>query len=48
LPSRGFVRQEQVHLPDFLNNRFGKYYSLGVHDGIKVERFDGTIASEPA
>lgn len=26
LPERGFVRQEQVGLPDFLNNRFGQYY----------------------
>ncbi len=27
LPSRGFVRQEQVNLPDFLNNRFGQAYA---------------------
>jgi saccharopine dehydrogenase-like NADP-dependent oxidoreductase len=26
LPDRGFVRQEQVSLPDFLANRFGKIY----------------------
>ncbi len=26
LPSSGFVRQEQVPLPDFLANRFGKHY----------------------
>ena len=26
LPRRGFVRQEQIALPDFLQNRFGKAY----------------------
>jgi hypothetical protein len=26
LPDRGFIRQEQVALRDFLSNRFGKYY----------------------
>jgi saccharopine dehydrogenase-like NADP-dependent oxidoreductase len=26
LPQRGFVRQEQAALPDFLANRFGSYY----------------------
>jgi saccharopine dehydrogenase-like NADP-dependent oxidoreductase len=26
LPQRGFIRQEQVRLPDFLANRFGKAY----------------------
>ena len=26
IPGSGFVRQEQVSLSDFLNNRFGKYY----------------------
>ena len=26
LPQRGFIRQEQVALPDFLANRFGKAY----------------------
>ncbi|HRE60873.1 MAG TPA: saccharopine dehydrogenase C-terminal domain-containing protein [Micropepsaceae bacterium] len=29
LPSRGFVRQEQAKLSDFLNNRFGRYYARG-------------------
>ncbi len=27
LPTRGFVRQEQVDLNEFLTNRFGRYYS---------------------
>ena len=27
LPQSGFVRQEQAALPDFLANRFGKYYA---------------------
>jgi saccharopine dehydrogenase-like NADP-dependent oxidoreductase len=26
LPQAGFIRQEQVHLPDFLSNRFGNAY----------------------
>jgi saccharopine dehydrogenase-like NADP-dependent oxidoreductase len=26
LPDRGFIRQEQVALPDFLANRFGSAY----------------------
>ena len=26
LPSRGFVRQEQIALPTFLENRFGRLY----------------------
>ncbi len=29
LPARGFVRQEQAKLGDFLNNRFGRYYARG-------------------
>jgi saccharopine dehydrogenase-like NADP-dependent oxidoreductase len=32
LPSRGFVRQEQVGLQDFLQNRFGKCYSTKAED----------------
>lgn len=28
LPSRGFVKQEQVNLEIFLNNRFGQYYDV--------------------
>jgi len=26
LPQRGFIRQEEVALPDFLDNRFGRAY----------------------
>ncbi len=29
LPQKGFVRQEDAALPDFLNNRFGRYYAKG-------------------
>jgi saccharopine dehydrogenase-like NADP-dependent oxidoreductase len=32
LPTNGFVRQEQVMLEDFLNNRFGKCYSNKAED----------------
>lgn len=31
LPSRGFVRQEQIALPDFLANRFGQAYAHSTH-----------------
>ena len=27
LPQKGFVRQEEANLPDFLANRFGRYYA---------------------
>src|SRR5665213_2629102 len=29
LPQKGFVRQEEASLNDFLNNRFGRYYAKG-------------------
>jgi saccharopine dehydrogenase-like NADP-dependent oxidoreductase len=29
LPQKGFVRQEEAALSDFLNNRFGRYYAKG-------------------
>ncbi len=32
LPKRGFVRQEQVKLGDFLGNRFGKVYDRNMKD----------------
>ncbi len=44
--TKGFIRQEQVALPDFLANRFGKYYALGEHDGIKVERVEAGDMAE--
>ncbi len=30
LPQKGFVRQEEAKLPDFLANRFGRYYARGI------------------
>jgi saccharopine dehydrogenase-like NADP-dependent oxidoreductase len=30
LPQKGFVRQEEAKLGDFLNNRFGRYYAKGL------------------
>jgi saccharopine dehydrogenase-like NADP-dependent oxidoreductase len=27
LPQKGFIRQEEAKLPDFLANRFGRYYA---------------------
>lgn len=27
LPQKGFVKQEDIGLPDFLANRFGQYYA---------------------
>ena len=32
LPQQGFVKQEEVALSKFLNNRFGHYYAA--HDGL--------------
>jgi saccharopine dehydrogenase-like NADP-dependent oxidoreductase len=32
LPKQGFVRQEQVKLPEFLSNRFGKVYDRAVKE----------------
>ena len=29
LPQKGFVRQEEAKLSDFLANRFGRYYAPG-------------------
>jgi saccharopine dehydrogenase-like NADP-dependent oxidoreductase len=30
LPQKGFVRQEEAKLSDFLSNRFGRYYAKGL------------------
>ena len=30
LPQKGFVRQEEARLSDFLSNRFGRYYAKGM------------------
>jgi hypothetical protein len=30
LPQKGFVRQEETKLSDFLSNRFGRYYAKGM------------------
>lgn len=48
LPGSGFVRQEQVVLAEFFETSFGRYYTLGEHEGVKVERFKGNIENEPA
>lgn len=32
LPKQGFVKQEQVNLPDFLANRFGRCYDVSMKD----------------
>jgi len=38
LPGRGFVRQEEVGLDDFLGNRFGRYYrSIHARDSTSGE-----------
>ena len=29
LPARGFIRQEDIQFPDFISNRFGRYYDGG-------------------
>ena len=40
LPQRGFVRQEQCALPDFLANRFGSLYLRGKE--VTAEVLDGS------
>ncbi|MDF1816255.1 MAG: saccharopine dehydrogenase NADP-binding domain-containing protein [Verrucomicrobiales bacterium] len=40
LPQKGFVKQEQIKLPDFLDNRFGQYYELYNKTPIKVRPLD--------
>ncbi len=30
LPQKGFVKQEEASLADFVNNRFGRYYAKGL------------------
>ncbi|MCP4786702.1 MAG: saccharopine dehydrogenase family protein [Fuerstiella sp.] len=34
LPHKGFVKQEQVRLEDFINNRFGRYYDTSGNTGL--------------
>lgn len=36
LPSKGFVRQEQIKLEDFLANRFGKAYAQHKHHTVAI------------
>jgi len=46
LPNRGFVRQEQILLPEFLANRFGRFYvpdSAGVNSP-EVERAEDEVS----
>lgn len=40
LPAKGFVRQEEISLPQFLENRFGTYYELYNKTPIKVRPLD--------
>jgi saccharopine dehydrogenase-like NADP-dependent oxidoreductase len=40
LPQQGFIRQEQIRLPDFLANRFGKVYATAAGDSCRFP--DGT------
>ena len=42
LPSRGFVRQEDIRFEDFITNRFGRYYA----GGTDVRMDSGTLLPE--
>ncbi len=42
LPKKGFLKQEQVKLSDFLANRFGQYYELYNKTPIRVRPVDVT------
>jgi len=44
LPASGFVRQEQVSLPDFLANRFGKCYATDA-TSMSISRAEGTAVA---
>lgn len=51
LPERGFVRQEQVGLADFLDNRFGKCYSTAdrrelISPAARPDTADATLTVE--
>ncbi len=46
LPRQGFVRQEQVNLPDFLKNRFGQYYDFVGHPSITVKPIETVFDTE--
>jgi saccharopine dehydrogenase-like NADP-dependent oxidoreductase len=37
LPKKGFVKQEQINLPNFLENRFGQHYAIDNKTPIKVQ-----------
>lgn len=43
LPSKGFVNQEEIALPDFLENRFGQHYELYNKTPIKVRPLDMVV-----
>jgi saccharopine dehydrogenase-like NADP-dependent oxidoreductase len=47
LPARGFVRQEQASLDDFLSNRFGRHYAGG-DDAHTESRHDSAPARRAA
>lgn len=45
LPKKGFVKQERIRLPDFLENRFGHHYELYNKTPIKVRPLDTVVES---
>jgi saccharopine dehydrogenase-like NADP-dependent oxidoreductase len=47
LPTQGFVRQEQVSLNDFLNNRFGRHYAGDDHVLVEPPEYDVQAADGP-
>lgn len=50
LPSRGFVRQEEIDFNEFLGNRFGRHYAADRHVEFGVERHvvNGPLPESPA
>ncbi|QDU71334.1 saccharopine dehydrogenase family protein [Mucisphaera calidilacus] len=46
LPSKGFIRQEEVALPDFLANRFGRYYDFAGHPAVTVKQVEAVIEND--
>ena len=46
LPASGFVRQEQVGLQLFLQNRFGRHYAVDNPDQIPVKLVQGDVEGD--
>lgn len=46
LPGRGFVRLEEIELPQFLTNRFGQHFELNNETPVKVRPVDRAMGDD--